>query len=99
MTSPPLPDWFQGGRIDTVVVVFPDALGRLMGKRLTYDHFTSSVLADGSHACNYLLTVDIELTPLPGFELANWDKGYGDFHLVVDLATCLLYTSPSPRDS
>ena len=86
-SSGALPDWFQGGRIETVVVVFPDALGRLMGKRLTYDHFTGSVLGDGSHACNYLLTVDIELTPLPGFELANWDKGYGDFHLVVDIAT------------
>jgi glutamine synthetase len=82
-----LPDWFRDGSIDTVAVVFPDALGRLMGKRLTRDYFCDQVIAEGSHACNYLLAVDIELTPLPGFQLASWDQGYGDHHLVVDLAT------------
>jgi glutamine synthetase len=38
-------------------------------------------------ACNYLLTVDIEMNPLPGFKLASWDQGYGDFHATVDLNT------------
>ncbi len=82
-----LPDWFQPGSIETVVVAFPDVLGRLMGKRFTFDFFRDAVLASGTHACNYLLTVDVEQNPLPGFELTSWDKGYGDFHLAPDLST------------
>jgi glutamine synthetase len=82
-----LPDWCQPGSIDTVVVAFPDVLGRLVGKRLTFDFFRDVALSGGTHACNYLLTVDVEQTPLAGFELTSWDKGYGDFHLVLDLAT------------
>ncbi|HUS66168.1 MAG TPA: glutamine synthetase family protein [Kofleriaceae bacterium] len=82
-----LPDWCQAGAIDTVVVAFPDVLGRLMGKRFTFEFFRDAVLAAGTHACNYLLTVDVEQNPLPGFDLASWDKGYGDFHLVPDLTT------------
>src|SRR5690606_6840007 len=38
-------------------------------------------------ACNYLLAVDVEMTPLPGFAFANWDTGYGDISLVPDLST------------
>ncbi|MCA9672478.1 MAG: glutamine synthetase [Myxococcales bacterium] len=88
-----LPDWFSKtpphgtAPIDTVLVAFPDVYGRLMGKRLTYDHFVDVVLDGGTHACNYLLTVDIEMHPQLGFSLASWDKGYGDFHMVVDLDT------------
>jgi len=82
-----LPGWFTSDTIHTVVLAFPDVYGRLMGKRLTYKHFVDVVLRSGSHACNYLLTVDIEMNPVDGFELASWDKGYGDFHIEVDLTT------------
>ena len=75
------------GHIDTVQVVFPDLYGRLMGKRMDADFFLDRVAADGTHACNYLLTVDMEMEPVPGYEFANWEKGYGDFHLQPDLAT------------
>src|SRR6185436_774623 len=34
-----------------------------------------------------LLTVDMEMDPVPGYTFANWELGYGDFHLVPDLAT------------
>ncbi len=81
-----LPEWFTP-EIDTVVVAFPDVPGRLLGKRLTRDHFLEQVLAEGSSVCNYLLTADIEMNPLDGFDLANWDKGYGDFQVVVDAGT------------
>ncbi len=41
----------------------------------------------GTHACNYLLTVDMEMEPVAGYEFANWQKGYGDFHLAPDFRT------------
>ena len=72
--------------IDTVQVVFPDLYGRLLGKRLDAEFFLSRA-AEGTHACNYLLTVDMEMEPVPGYEFANWEKGYGDFHMQPDLAT------------
>ena len=34
-----------------------------------------------------LLTVDMEMEPVPGYRFASWEKGYGDFRLVPDFAT------------
>jgi glutamine synthetase len=73
--------------IDTVLVVFPDYQGRLIGKRVTGHFFRDHVLGDGIEACNYLLAVDVDMTVLPGFRFANWDKGYGDFVCRPDLST------------
>ena len=75
------------GEIDSVVVGFTDHYGRTMGKRFDADFFLESCASDGTHGCDYLLTVDMEMEPVDGFEYANWEKGYGDFHLVPDLAT------------
>ncbi len=75
------------GQIDTVQVVFTDLYGRFLGKRFDAEFFLSSVAREGTHACNYLLTVDMEMEPVPGYDFANWEKGYGDFHLVPDLST------------
>jgi len=75
------------GEIDTVVVVFPDVFGRLVGKRFTGRFFTDHVAKDGTHGCNYLLTVDIEMEPMTGFKLANWEKGFGDFAFQPDPRT------------
>src|SRR5271163_225742 len=77
----------DAGQIDTVLAVFPDIYGRLMGKRFDADHFLAHIAEDGTHACNYLLTVDMEMEPVPGYDFANWPKGYGDFHLVPDFRT------------
>jgi glutamine synthetase len=79
----------RSGDIDTILVVFPDLQGRLVGKRVT-GHFWCEQMKAGTdeiHACNYLLAVDSEMTVLSGYEFANWDKGYGDFALRPDLAT------------
>ncbi|MGH7617265.1 MAG: glutamine synthetase, partial [Gemmatimonadaceae bacterium] len=46
--------------IDTVVVGFTDHYGRLMGKRYDAEMFVDSVVADGAHGCDYLLTTDME---------------------------------------
>ncbi len=73
--------------IETVVVGFTDHYGRLMGKRFDADFFVQEGIASGTHSCNYLLTVDMEMEPVPGYNFANWELGYGDFHLVPDMAT------------
>ncbi|KAA0989769.1 glutamine synthetase family protein [Dyadobacter aurulentus] len=75
------------GLIDTIVVGFTDHYGRLMGKRVDAEYFLDSVLEDGTHGCNYLLTTDMAMDPVPGYKYANWELGYGDFHLVPDLKT------------
>ena len=72
--------------IDTVVVAFTDHYGRSLGKRFDAGFFLESV-DDGTHGCDYLLTVDMEMNPVEGYAYANWEKGYGDFHLVPDLDT------------
>ncbi len=77
----------EAGEIDTVLAIFPDIYGRLMGKRFDAEHFLSHVAEAGTHACNYLLTVDMEMEPVRGYEFANWQKGYGDFHLAPDFRT------------
>ncbi len=75
------------GAIDTVVAAFTDHYGRLMGKRFDADYFLEHGAAVGTHACNYLLTTDMEMDPVPGYKFANWELGYGDFHMIPDLST------------
>jgi glutamine synthetase len=75
------------GDVDTVLTVFPDGLGRLMGKRVVGRYFLDHVQQDGLHACIYLFTVDMEMEPLPGFRLTSWERGYGDMKLQPDLGT------------
>src|SRR5258706_4336721 len=65
------------GSIDAVIVGFP----------VHYGYFVKHVAKDGTHACNYLLTTDVEMEPVPGYRFANWELGYGDFHMVPDLGT------------
>jgi glutamine synthetase len=76
------------GSLDTVVVAFTDMQGRLLGKRLHVDFFLEQ--AEAGHpveGCNYLLALDMEMDPVPGYEIASWERGYGDFGLVPDLGT------------
>jgi glutamine synthetase len=80
----------ENGEIETVVAGFTDHYGRLMGKRFDAEMFVGEVAQGGGHACDYLLTVDMEMEPVPGYRFANWELGYGDFHLVPDLRTLRL---------
>jgi glutamine synthetase len=78
----------EDGSIDTVVVAFTDMQGRLMGKRLHGEFFVEEGVGErGVEACNYLLALDMEMDTVPGYRLANWEQGYGDFGLAPDLAT------------
>ena len=75
------------GEIDTVLTVFPDMYGRLMGKRITGHFFLSETAAHGMHVCDYLLACDMEMDPVPGYAFTSWERGYGDIMAKPDLAT------------
>ena len=78
----------ESGAIDTVVVAFTDMQGRLMGKRLHGEFFAEEIGAGHAvEGCNYLLALEMEMDPVPGYALASWERGYGDFVLRPDLAT------------
>ena len=59
--------------IDTLIVAFTDHYGRLLGKRFDADFFLAEIVTAGSHACDYLLTTAMEMEPVPGYSLANWE--------------------------
>src|SRR6266550_3391465 len=76
------------GSIDTIVVAFTDMQGRLMGKRVQGEFFLEGQIAEhGAEGCNYLLALDMEMDPVPGYQIASWERGYGDFSLMPDMAT------------
>src|SRR5262245_3550594 len=77
----------RSGGIDTILVALPDPFGRLVGKRFRADVFLDSVVGPGTHGCNYLLTVNLDMDPLDGFKVASWEAGFGDFTLRPDLDT------------
>src|SRR5215510_15829399 len=78
----------ESGAVDTVIVCFTDMQGRLMGKRLDAEFFLAE--NDAGHpgeGCNYLLALEMEMDPVPGYAIASWERGYGDFVMKPDLAT------------
>lgn len=77
----------ESGDIDTVIVAFTDHYGRVQGKRFDASFFVNDVGEAGTHACDYLLTVDMEMDPVPGYAYASWELGYGDFHMAPDMST------------
>ena len=81
-----LQDAVREGKIDTVVACFVDMQGRLIGKRFHAEYFLDGAYEE-THGCDYLLANDIDMEPVPGYEAANWEKGYGDFVMKPDLAT------------
>jgi glutamine synthetase len=77
----------EDGTIDTVVCAFTDMQGRLLGKREHAEFFLTESADHGLEGCNYLLGLDMEMDPQPGYAMASWERGYGDFHLLPDLST------------
>lgn len=80
-----LTELIQNGEIETIILAFTDHYGRLLGKRLDADYFLDEAQKNGTHGCDYLLTTDMEMEPIPGYTYANWELGYGDFHVVPDM--------------
>jgi glutamine synthetase len=78
----------ETGAVDTVIAAFTDMQGRLMGKRLHAEFFLDELDAGHSvEGCNYLLALEMEMDPVPGYGIASWERGYGDFGLQPDLET------------
>jgi glutamine synthetase len=92
LTPEALAELVEAGEIETVVTGFTDHYGRLCGKRFDAGFFLEEVSSGGTHACDYLLTTDMEMEPVPGYGFASWEQGYGDVHLVPDLGTLRLAT-------
>ena len=90
LTVPELRAAVADGAVDTVLLAMTDMQGRLQGKRLNAHHFLEDVLEHGAEACNYLLAVDVEMNTVDGYALSSWERGYGDFEWVPDLATLRL---------
>jgi glutamine synthetase len=81
----------DAGEIDTVLCMFTDFQGRFVGKRILPHFFLEEVMGEeGLHACLYLIAIDMEMEPLPGFEYASWETGYGDFKMIPDMSTMRL---------
>jgi glutamine synthetase len=77
----------EAGTIDTVVLGITDMQGRLQGKRFHAPYFLDEVVPHGAEGCNYLLAVDVDMNTVDGYPMSSWDRGYGDFAMVPDLAT------------
>jgi len=87
LTLDELRDEVEAGTIDTVVTCFTDMQGRLFGKRVEGGFFLEESVSHGIEGCNYLLALDMEMDPVPGYDMANWEQGYGDFNLAPDFDT------------
>ncbi len=74
-----LEGWVREGAVDTIIVAITDMQGRLMGKRVQGEAFLNGVIDHGAHFCTYLLGTDMEMSTPAGFELMNWETGYGDW--------------------
>jgi glutamine synthetase len=75
------------GETDTVIVAFADAQGRLVGKRVSSRLFLEEVFSHGAEACDYLLSVDVDMNTVDGYAMSGWERGYGDMVLRPDAET------------
>ena len=78
------------GSVDTVVLALVDMEGRLVGKRLTGRHFLEAAVPHGAESCEYLLATDVDMSPVEGYSLAGWKRGFADFQLLPDISTLRL---------
>jgi glutamine synthetase len=85
-----LEDRIRSGEIDTVLMVFPDLQGRLVGKRTTGRFFLEHVADDGTENCDYLIACDMDNNPVSGYRFTSYDQGYGDMLARADWATVRL---------
>lgn len=87
LTLTQLDDAISAGEIDTVILAFSDAQGRLAGKRVSARLWQEEVAAHGAEACNYLLSVDVDMNTVEGYAMSSWETGYGDMLLSPDHVT------------
>jgi len=67
---------FAKAKVETVLVVFPRHVWQTRpGKRLAGGYFLDHCREEGTHGCNYLLTVNIEMDPVDGFQARELGSG------------------------
>lgn len=77
----------RDGSIDTVLMVFPDLQGRLVGKRTTGRFFLERIADGGTENCDYLIACDMDNEPVPGYRFTSYEQGYGDMLASADWDT------------
>jgi len=87
VTREQLTEKIRSGEIDTVLMVFPDLQGRLVGKRTTGRFFLDAVADDGTENCDYLIACDMDNNPVDGYRFASYAQGYGDMLARADWDT------------
>lgn len=90
ITRDELNTMIRSGRVDTIIIGFPDLQGRLVGKRVSGWFFLDSVADHGTENCNYLVATDMDDNPVPGYRFASYDLGYGDMVATPDWSTIRL---------
>ncbi|MFI0528174.1 MAG: glutamine synthetase family protein, partial [Ilumatobacteraceae bacterium] len=90
LTRDELEHLIRHGEIDTVLMVFPDLQGRLVGKRTTGRFFLQSVADAGTENCDYLIACDMDNNPVPGYRFTSYEQGYGDMLAKADWNTVRL---------
>ena len=90
LTRPELTDLIHRGEVDTVLMVFPDLQGRLVGKRTTGRFFLQQVADAGTENCDYLIACDMDNNPVPGYRFTSYEQGYGDMLAAADWNTVRL---------
>ena len=87
ITREQLEAMIREGDIDSVLMVFPDLQGRLVGKRTTGRFFVQKVADDGTENCDYLIACDIDNNPVSGYRYTSYEQGYGDMLARADWNT------------
>lgn len=90
LTLQQLTDLAASGTVDTVIIALTDMQGRLQGKRCSARYFLEEVAPHRAEGCNYLLAVDVDMRTVEGYDMASWERGYGDFVMRPDLSTLRL---------
>lgn len=90
LTRDELETSIRNGQVDTVLMVFPDLQGRLVGKRTTGRFFLQSVADAGTENCDYLIACDMDNNPVPGYRFTSYEQGYGDMLAKADWSTVRL---------
>lgn len=90
LTRDELEQLIRKGDVDTVLMVFPDLQGRLVGKRTTGRFFLQSVADAGTENCDYLIACDMDNNPVAGYKFTSYEQGYGDMLAKADWNTVRL---------
>ena len=83
--------------VDTLIVGVHGHAGPAHGQAGHGRAFLDGVIDHGAHVCTYLLGTDMEMGTPDGFELMNWETGYGDYIIDPDwdtLRCCRGRTAP-----